>query len=119
MFKELKAYSIVDRLKEIKLLPCPNCGEAHNIGQNSDREWHIYCFPAGEDEFHAADAWNSLPRRSDIERMERERDWLAVNLANGLVDPGCIEHLAELGGMSPPDPATLIEAAKEATCQKN
>ena len=54
-----------------------------------------------------------------LRRTRKERDWLATNLANGLVDPDCIEHLKELGGMSPPDPATLIEAAREATCQKN
>lgn len=53
-----------------------------------------------------------------LRQARAERDWLAVNLANGLVDPGCIEHLAELGGISPPDPATLIEAAEEAVCPK-
>lgn len=58
-----------EELKAIKLLPCPNCGEFRDIGQNSDREWHIYCFsckmrgPAGENEFFAAAAWNALPRK--------------------------------------------------------
>lgn len=107
-----------------ELKPCPCCGRIKSL--------FFYDYPIGafavccvscgmrgpstgysKDE--AIKTWNSLPRHSDIERVERERDWLAVNLANGLVDPGCIEHLAELGGMSPPDPATLIEAAKEAT----
>ena len=51
---------------------------------------------------------------AELRQARKERDWLAVNLANGLVDPDCIEHLKELGGMSPPDPAALIEAAREA-----
>ena len=67
----------------------------------------------------ASRPWRILDLIAELRQARAERDWLAVNLANGLVDPGCIEHLAELGGMSPPDPATLIEAAKEATCRTN
>ena len=62
-------------------------------------------------------SWYVLDLIAELRQIRAERDWLANNLANALIGVDLVEHLAELGGMSPPDPATLIEAAREATCQ--
>lgn len=51
---------------------------------------------------------------AEVAQLRKERDWLAVELGNALIDPCLVEHLRDLGGMSPPDPKTLREAARKA-----
>ena len=112
----------------IELKPCPACGgPPEYAGDAEGTEFWIACGylrscrmggPSRKTMAEAVEAWNDIPRRADIEQLERERDWLAVNLANALIGRDLVEHLDDLGGMSPPDPQTLIAAAKEATCRK-
>lgn len=78
-----------------ELKPCPACGSDNveclvctiNADEKQDVHFHIACEscytsgPIADNGKIAADKWNSLPRRADIERVERERDWLARQLA--------------------------------------
>lgn len=50
----------------------------------------------------------------EVAQLRKECDWLAVELGNALIDPCLVEHLRDLGGMSPPDPKTLREVARRA-----
>lgn len=62
-------------MSELKPLPCPFCGELPLVNPANG---HILCCKIVADDIYA---WNALPRRADIERVERERDWLARQLA--------------------------------------
>ena len=74
----------------LNLLPCPHCGKPATLWAVDMSEGvYVFCDNCGmrgplteEMTEHAAiTAWNALPRRADIERVERERDWLARQLA--------------------------------------
>ncbi len=78
-----------------QLKECPACGSDNveclvctiNADEKQDVHFHIACEscytsgPIADNGKIAADKWNALPRRADIERVERERDWLARQLA--------------------------------------
>jgi len=66
---------------------CPHC-QSNDIVL--DRHGFLYCAvcfscnmsgPRRQEREEALAAWNALPRRADIERVELERDWLAEVLA--------------------------------------
>lgn len=56
-----------------------------------------------------------LRLRAENARLEKEADWLAVQLANGLIDPCLIEYLHGLsnGLCHSPTPEMLLEAARK------
>ena len=64
-----------------------------------------------------ADIDEILRLRADVERLEKEANWLATRLANALIDPILIDDLRALsrGLMHPPTPGMLLDAACEAT----
>lgn len=78
-----------------ELLPCPNdCKHglvnvfeypSGNLEESRDL-YQVACAcgvrgPMKDSRKAAVAAWNALPHRADIERVERERDWLARQLA--------------------------------------
>ena len=82
--------------EELKILPCPAC-EGEAVYKEADGRLYVECsacWMRGPSLSHRwknvqdADAmirviaqWNLLPRLSDIEQAEHERDWLAGILA--------------------------------------
>lgn len=73
-------------MKELK--PCPYCGNTDiaRLGETPDALWCPKCCTQGpRDHWKGSslsdiDAWNALPRHSDIERVMQERDLLARTL---------------------------------------
>ena len=75
----------------LNLLPCPHCGKPATLWA-VDMSEGVYVFcdncgmrgPLTEEmtESAAISAWNALPRRSDVERVELERDWLIDYMLN-------------------------------------
>lgn len=56
-----------------------------------------------------------LRLRAEVERQDKEADWLATRLANALIDPALVDDLQALSrGMHPPTPEMLREAARKA-----
>ena len=76
--------------------PCPLCGKESVIEwTHADMFCHVECTycevcgPAASMESEAVEGWNALPRREDIERLNREADWLAEHLhRSGVPCPG-------------------------------
>ena len=82
--------------EELKILPCPAC-EGEAVYKESEGRLFVECpscgmrspslslnwknVPDAEAMERVIIQWNLLPRHSDIERAERERDWLAGILA--------------------------------------
>ena len=82
--------------EELKILPCPVC-EGEAVYKESEGRLFVECsacwmrgpslsqnwknVPNAEAMERVIIQWNLLPRHSDIERAERERDWLAGILA--------------------------------------
>ena len=62
--------------EELKLLPCPNCGHKQPLECEYNEACRIECVicgmsgPSFDYLPDAEEAWNSLPRRSDIERAD-------------------------------------------------
>lgn len=63
-----------------------------------------------------ADIDEILRLRADVERLEKEANWLATRLANALIDPILIDDLQALsnGLPHPPTPEMLRETARKA-----
>ena len=78
-----------------ELKPCPACGATDVfVGEQGPVFFAacIYCNMKGPETLRqkgAIDEWNALPRRADIERVERERDWLASERAASKSCPTC------------------------------
>lgn len=71
-----------------------------------------------------ADIDEILRLRAEVERLEREANWLATHVANALREPALIAHLHYLskGLTVPPSSETIREAARKAVeeqCPKN
>lgn len=70
--------------------PCPACGGTEFYIKRNVQAWHFYVLcshcsmrgpeKGGDDETCAIAAWNALPRREDIEQLNREADFLAEHL---------------------------------------
>lgn len=63
--------------------PCPNCGSNDVIYLPTIvncQNCHLAVSNSGYLE-NPVSIWNSLPRRSEIERLEKETDWLAHKLS--------------------------------------
>ena len=63
-----------------------------------------------------ADIDEILRLRAGVERLEKEANWLAIRLANALIDPILIDDLHALsdGLPHPPTPEMLRETARKA-----
>ena len=64
-----------------ELQPCPYCGDAMPTVSRVGKCHTVECGcgmtgPYCDESIEAVAAWNALPRRSDIERVERELDWV-------------------------------------------
>lgn len=106
--------------------PCPNCNidDEIGIGCRNGRAF-VYCSacemdgPEADNDDAAVAAWNALPRRADIERVERERDWLIKRISGKL----CSEYKKDCPAMNNVNDFRCMEcwskAVEEATsCQK-
>lgn len=68
-----------------------------------------------------ADIEELLRLRAEVERLEKEANWLAIRLANALIDPILIDDLHALsdGLPHPPTPEMLREIARKAAEEEN
>jgi len=113
-----------------ELKPCPYCKGTYTCIQNVQTGGHqstCCCGMTGPimaTEQEAAESWNALPRHADIERVERERDWLAAMLSEACARNGSCPFTHWHCGIKQLSCSSAcvqdwLAAAKEATCQKN
>lgn len=95
-------------------IDCRTVAEVRTYMRGGDNAAHI---AANSPEVVMADIDEILHLRAENARLEQEAEWLAVQLANGLMDHPClIEHLHGLsnGLCHSPTPEMLLEAARKA-----
>lgn len=110
------------------LKPCPACGATDVfVGKQGGVFFSActYCNMQGPETLRrkgAIDEWNALPRRADIERVERERDWLAENMPNDICPAGraeCAYRCPTAGGKACYECLLCwLEAARQATTER-
>lgn len=112
--------------EELKL--CPYCGHPATLWA-ADMSGGVYVFcdgcgmrgPLTEEmtEQEAVAAWNALPRRSDIEQVERERDWLLSFFEKVCPPPPYqAKDCRDIDSVMSCEDCWLA-AVKEVTCPKN
>lgn len=92
-----KKCALLGEAPKVRLRPCPHCGEPEVRLMEHEASAYVACptmgcwmhGPVKESADAAVKAWDALPRQEDVERLNREADWLAEHLhRSGVPCPG-------------------------------